>query len=74
VIVLPSRGRTKEKEFVFVDGGVTMYNNPAFQMFLMATAACRSLTASAARTSVSAQLRPQSAPQLATAAEHPSYA
>jgi uncharacterized protein len=23
--------------FVFVDGGVTMYNNPAFQMFLMAT-------------------------------------
>jgi hypothetical protein len=25
------------KEFVFVDGGVTMYNNPAFQMFLMAT-------------------------------------
>lgn len=27
----------KDKEFVFVDGGVTMYNNPAFQMFLMAT-------------------------------------
>ena len=26
-----------EKAFVFVDGGVTMYNNPAFQMFLMAT-------------------------------------
>ncbi len=25
------------REFVFVDGGVTMYNNPAFQMFLMAT-------------------------------------
>ena len=25
------------KEFIFVDGGVTMYNNPAFQMFLMAT-------------------------------------
>ncbi|MGB8341231.1 MAG: patatin-like phospholipase family protein [Chthoniobacterales bacterium] len=25
------------KEFVFVDGGVTMYNNPAFQLFLMAT-------------------------------------
>jgi hypothetical protein len=24
-------------EFVFVDGGVTMYNNPAFQLFLMAT-------------------------------------
>ena len=24
-------------EFVFVDGGVTMYNNPAFHMFLMAT-------------------------------------
>jgi hypothetical protein len=26
-----------DKPFVFVDGGVTMYNNPAFQMFLMAT-------------------------------------
>jgi uncharacterized protein len=37
VIVLPSQDKTKEKEFIFVDGGVTMYNNPAFQMFLMAT-------------------------------------
>ena len=26
-----------EHEFIFVDGGVTMYNNPAFQLFLMAT-------------------------------------
>jgi hypothetical protein len=26
-----------EKPFIFVDGGVTMYNNPVFQMFLMAT-------------------------------------
>src|SRR6266699_3240780 len=26
-----------DKSLVFVDGGVTMYNNPAFQMFLMAT-------------------------------------
>jgi hypothetical protein len=26
-------------EFIFVDGGVTMYNNPAFQLFLMATTA-----------------------------------
>ena len=25
------------RAFVFVDGGVTMYNNPAFQLFLMAT-------------------------------------
>ncbi len=25
------------KQFIFVDGGVTMYNNPAFQLFLMAT-------------------------------------
>ena len=40
VIVLPSQDRTREKEFVFVDGGVTMYNNPAFQMFLMATLKC----------------------------------
>jgi hypothetical protein len=37
VIVVPNPDRTKEKQFVFVDGGVTMYNNPAFQMFLMAT-------------------------------------
>jgi hypothetical protein len=26
-----------QQEFIFVDGGVTMYNNPAFQLFLMAT-------------------------------------
>jgi patatin-like phospholipase/acyl hydrolase len=25
------------REFIFVDGGVTMYNNPSFQAFLMAT-------------------------------------
>ena len=25
------------EDYVFVDGGVTMYNNPAFQLFLMAT-------------------------------------
>jgi patatin-like phospholipase/acyl hydrolase len=33
VILVPGSGATKEKEFVFVDGGVTMYNNPVFQMF-----------------------------------------
>jgi patatin-like phospholipase/acyl hydrolase len=27
-----------KRRFIFVDGGVTMYNNPAFQLFLMATA------------------------------------
>jgi patatin-like phospholipase/acyl hydrolase len=27
----------KELDFLFVDGGVTMYNNPAFQLFMMAT-------------------------------------
>jgi Patatin-like phospholipase len=37
VIVLPSAAPAGEREFIFVDGGVTMYNNPAFQMFLMAT-------------------------------------
>jgi uncharacterized protein len=26
-----------EQRFVFVDGGLTVYNNPAFQLFLMAT-------------------------------------
>jgi patatin-like phospholipase/acyl hydrolase len=25
------------KDFIFVDGGITMYNNPSFQTFLMAT-------------------------------------
>ncbi|MGR8965724.1 patatin-like phospholipase family protein [Rhizobium leguminosarum] len=37
VILLPGGTETKSKQFVFVDGGVTMYNNPTFQMFLMAT-------------------------------------
>lgn len=27
-----------EQEFIFVDGGITSYNNPSFQCFLMATA------------------------------------
>jgi uncharacterized protein len=27
------------REFIFVDGGITPYNNPAFQLFLMATTA-----------------------------------
>lgn len=27
------------RPYIFVDGGVTMYNNPAFQLFLMATTA-----------------------------------
>ena len=40
VIVLSSEDHTQEKQFVLVDGGVTMYNNPAFQMFLMATLEC----------------------------------
>ena len=30
-------GTPKEYQFIFVDGGITMYNNPAFQAFLMAT-------------------------------------
>jgi uncharacterized protein len=37
VVVLRSAPPAGEREFVFVDGGVTIYNNPAFQMFLMAT-------------------------------------
>jgi len=37
VILLHNNDKSQEKHFVFVDGGVTMYNNPAFQMFLMAT-------------------------------------
>lgn len=33
----PEVVRVGDKDFIFVDGGVTMYNNPAFQAFLMAT-------------------------------------
>jgi patatin-like phospholipase/acyl hydrolase len=36
-LVLPATLTSPEKEFLFVDGGVTTYNDPAFQMFLMAT-------------------------------------
>jgi len=37
VIVLLGDTPENSRHFIFVDGGVTMYNNPAFQMFLMAT-------------------------------------
>lgn len=33
----PEVVRVGKREFIFVDGGITMYNNPAFQAFLMAT-------------------------------------
>lgn len=33
----PETVQIGQREFVFVDGGVTMYNNPAFLTFLMAT-------------------------------------
>jgi len=33
----PEVVKVGKQEFIFVDGGVTMYNNPAFQLFLMAT-------------------------------------
>ena len=33
----PEVVKVGEHEFVFVDGGVTTYNNPAFMLFLMAT-------------------------------------
>jgi len=35
----PETVRIGKNEFIFVDGGVTMYNNPAFLTFLMATMA-----------------------------------
>jgi predicted acylesterase/phospholipase RssA len=34
----PEQIEIGNNRFIFVDGGVTMYNNPAFQLFLMATA------------------------------------
>jgi hypothetical protein len=33
----PEQIEIGNNRFIFVDGGVTMYNNPAFQLFLMAT-------------------------------------
>jgi patatin-like phospholipase/acyl hydrolase len=33
----PEKVRIGRNDFVFVDGGITTYNNPAFQTFLMAT-------------------------------------
>ena len=33
----PEKIKAGKREFVFVDGGVTTYNNPAFIAFLMAT-------------------------------------
>lgn len=33
----PETVRLGNRDFIFVDGGITMYNNPAFQLFLMAT-------------------------------------
>lgn len=36
-VVTFAQGTPSEYQFVFVDGGITMYNNPAFQAFLMAT-------------------------------------
>lgn len=33
----PETVRIGAKDFIFVDGGITPYNNPAFQAFLMAT-------------------------------------
>jgi uncharacterized protein len=35
----PEEIEVEGRRFVFVDGGVTTFNNPAFQLFLMATAA-----------------------------------
>jgi patatin-like phospholipase/acyl hydrolase len=33
----PEVVKVGSQEFIFVDGGITMYNNPSFQAFLMAT-------------------------------------
>lgn len=33
----PEQVRVGEQTFVFVDGGISVFNNPAFQLFLMAT-------------------------------------
>jgi len=38
-VVVFGKGSAREYEFIFVDGGITGYNNPAFLAFEMATAA-----------------------------------
>jgi patatin-like phospholipase/acyl hydrolase len=38
-VVTLAEGTAQEQSFIFVDGGVTTYNNPAFLAFQMATAA-----------------------------------
>ncbi|MEQ1844346.1 MAG: patatin, partial [Nitrospira sp.] len=38
-VVTFALGTPNEYQFIFVDGGITMYNNPAFQSFLMVTVA-----------------------------------
>ena len=38
VYFAPEKIRLGEAEFIFVDGGVTPFNNPALQLFVMATA------------------------------------
>jgi predicted acylesterase/phospholipase RssA len=38
VYFAPERIRLGDSEFIFVDGGVTPFNNPALQLFVMATA------------------------------------
>nr|WP_315254813.1 patatin-like phospholipase family protein [uncultured Duganella sp.] len=35
----PEQIQVDRHHFIFVDGGITSYNNPAFQLFMMATAA-----------------------------------
>jgi hypothetical protein len=40
----PETVRVGDKDFIFVDGGITMYNNPSFQAFLMATVEPYNLT------------------------------
>jgi hypothetical protein len=60
----PEVGKVGEDEFIFVDGGVTMYNNPAFQLFLMAPSR-RTISAgpSVKRKSYSSQLVPTPTPR-----------
>src|SRR5439155_23828364 len=41
--VITMDGQRGKKEFVFVDGGTTAYNNPAFLLYKMATAPAYSL-------------------------------
>ncbi|WP_353931396.1 patatin-like phospholipase family protein [Okeanomitos corallinicola TIOX110] len=74
----PEQVQLGDNKFIFVDGGVTPYNNPAFQLFLMATAQPYQLKWSASEdnmllVSVGTGLTPKIDPNLKASQMHTIY-